>query len=38
VADYCTLAQLALKVVTTEAQIAELESKGFLHPKLKDGR
>ena len=37
-ADYYTPAQLALKVGTTEAEIAELESKGFLHPKLKDGR
>jgi DNA-binding transcriptional MerR regulator len=38
VADYYTPAQLALKVGISEAQIAELESKGFLHPKLKDGR
>ena len=37
-ADYYTLAQLALKLGISEAQIAELESKGFLHPKLKDGR
>jgi DNA-binding transcriptional MerR regulator len=38
VADYYTPAQLALKVGISEAQIAELESKGLLHPKLKDGR
>ena len=36
--DYYTPAQLALKLGTTEAQIRELESKGLLHPKLKDGR
>jgi DNA-binding transcriptional MerR regulator len=38
VADYYTPAQLALKLGISEAQIAELESKGSLHPKLKDGR
>jgi DNA-binding transcriptional MerR regulator len=38
VADYYTPAQLALKLGITEAQITELESKGLLHPKLKDGR
>ena len=38
VADYYTPAQLALKVGVTEAQIAELASKGFLHPTLKDGK
>jgi DNA-binding transcriptional MerR regulator len=38
VADYYTPAQLALKLGITEAQIAELESKGLLHPRLKDGR
>ncbi len=37
-ADYYTPAQLALKFGISEAQIGELESKGFLHPKLKDGR
>ena len=37
-ADYYTPTQLALKVGTTEAQIAELEAKGFLHPALKDRR
>ena len=37
-ADYYTSAQLALKLGISEAQIAELESKGSLHPKLKDGR
>lgn len=37
-ADYYTPAQLALKFGISEAQIAELESNGFLHPKLKDGR
>ena len=37
-ADYYTPAQLALKLDISEAQIAELESKDFLHPKLKDGR
>jgi DNA-binding transcriptional MerR regulator len=38
VADYYTPAQLALKLGISEEQIAELESKGLLHPKLKDGR
>jgi DNA-binding transcriptional MerR regulator len=38
VADYYTPAQLALKLGISEAQIAQLESKGSLHPKLKDGR
>jgi DNA-binding transcriptional MerR regulator len=38
VADYYTPAQLALKFGISEAQIAELESEGFLHPKPKDGR
>ena len=37
-ADFYTPAQLALKFGISEAQIAELESKGFLHPNLKDGR
>ena len=37
-ADYYTPAQLALKLGISEAQIAQLESKGSLHPKLKDGR
>ena len=37
-ADYYTPAQLSLKLGIGEAQIAELESKGLLHPKLKDGR
>ena len=37
-ADYYTPAQLALKFGISEAQIDELESKGFLHPKLNDGR
>ena len=37
-ADYYTPAQLALRLGINEAQITELESKGFLHPKLKDGR
>ncbi len=36
-ADYYTPAQLALKLDITEAQIGELESKGLLHPKLKNG-
>jgi DNA-binding transcriptional MerR regulator len=36
VADYYTLPQLALKVGISEVQIAELESKGLLHPKLKN--
>jgi len=38
VADYYTPAQLALKVDITEARIAQLESKGLLHPKFKDER
>jgi DNA-binding transcriptional MerR regulator len=38
VADCYTPTQLAPKLDINEAQIAELESKGFLHPKLKDGR
>jgi len=38
VADYYTPAQLALKLGIGESQISELESKGLLHPKLKDGR
>jgi DNA-binding transcriptional MerR regulator len=38
VADYYTLRQLALKVGISEVQIAELEVKGLLHPKLKNGR
>jgi DNA-binding transcriptional MerR regulator len=37
-ADYYAPAQLAVKLGISESQIAELESKGFLHPKLKDGR
>lgn len=37
-ADYYTPAQFALKLGISEAQIAELESKGLLQPKLKDGR
>ena len=37
-ADYYTLRQLALKVGISEVQIAELESKGLLHPKLKNGK
>lgn len=37
-ADYYTLKQLALKLGISESQIAEFESKGLLHPKLKDGR
>lgn len=37
-ADYYTLRQLALKVGISEVQIAELEVKGLLHPKLKNGR
>lgn len=37
-ADYYTPAQLALKFGISEAQIAALESNGFLRPKLKDGR
>lgn len=37
-ADYYTHVQFALKVGITDAQIAELELKGLLHPKLKDGR
>jgi len=37
-ADYYTPTQLALKVGISEAQIAELESKGLLQPSLKDGR
>lgn len=37
-ADYYTPAQLALKVGATEAQIAELASKGFLGPTLKGGK
>jgi DNA-binding transcriptional MerR regulator len=37
-ADYYTPAQLSLKLGIGEAQITELESKGLLHPKLKDGR
>jgi DNA-binding transcriptional MerR regulator len=37
-ADYYTPAQLALKLGISKAQISELESKGLLHPKLKDGR
>ena len=37
-ADYYTPAQLALKFGITEVQIGELEAKGLLHPKLKDGR
>jgi len=36
--DYYTPAQLALKFGISAAQIAELESKGLLYPKLKDGR
>ena len=36
-ADFYSPAQLALKFGISEAQIAELESKGFLHPNLKDG-
>jgi DNA-binding transcriptional MerR regulator len=38
VADYYTLPQLALKLGISEVQIAELESKGLLQPKMKDGR
>lgn len=37
-ADYYIPAQLALKIGISEAQIAELELKGFLHPSLKNGR
>ena len=37
-ADYYTAAQLAVKLGISEAKIAELESKGLLQPKLKDGR
>ena len=37
-ADYYTLRQLTLKVGISEVQIAELESKGLLHPKLKNGK
>lgn len=37
-ADYYTPAQLALKIGISETQIAELESNGSLHPKLKNGR
>jgi hypothetical protein len=38
VADYYTLPQLALKLGISEAQVVELEARGFLDPKLKDGR
>ena len=37
VADYYTLEQLALRLGISETRITELESKGFLHPKLKQG-
>lgn len=37
-ADYYTPAQVALKLGISETQIAELESKCLIHPKLKDGR
>lgn len=37
-ADYYTLRRLALKVGISEAQIAELELKGLLRPKLKNGK
>jgi len=36
--DYYTPVQLAVKLGLSEEQIAELESKGLIHPKLKDGR
>ena len=37
-ADYYTAAQLTMKIGISEAEIAELESSGLLHPRLKDGR
>lgn len=37
-ADYYTLEQLVLKVGISDGEIAELESRGLLRPKLKDGR
>ncbi len=36
--DYYTPAKLPLKPGIGETQVAELESKGLLHPKLKDGK
>jgi DNA-binding transcriptional MerR regulator len=38
VADYYTLEQLAQKLGITASVLAELELKGLLQPKLKDGR
>ncbi len=38
VADYYTPAQLAVKLGISEARIAELESKGVLDAKLKNGK
>lgn len=38
VTDYYTLRQLALKVGISEAQIAELELKALLRPKMKNGK
>ena len=37
-ADYYTPEQLAQKLAIAEAVIAQLEAKGLLQPKLKDGR
>ena len=37
-ADYYTPEQLAQKLGITEAAIAQIEAKGLLQPKVKDGR